>query len=104
MGVNQFTDITEKEFVELYMNVKAVAESKGYLRRVVEEKVIETEEYEADKDENATDFHGDVDWIKLFPPVKNQYRCASCYSFPITAAVEALYAQKDGVVRSFSEQ
>lgn len=46
----------------------------------------------------------DVDWTRLLPPIKNQYRCSSCYSFPITASVEALYAQKDGKIRSFSEQ
>lgn len=48
----------------------------------------------------------DVNWTHLVPTIKNQYHCAGCYSFPIIASVEALYAQNDAnkTVYSFSEQ
>jgi hypothetical protein len=100
MGVNQFTDLSHKEFAEMYLTFKAIGTEKGFLRKVRAEDV--EEEYQPEQAIDDPDLKQDVNWTHLFPPVKDQYGCSSCYSFPVTAAVEALYAKKDGKIRSFS--
>jgi len=47
-----------------------------------------------------------VDWIigGAVTPVKDQGQCGSCWSFSTTGALEGAYFNKNGVLKSFSEQ
>lgn len=95
--------MTSDEFRSLYLLVKSIGSEKGYIR-IDSSKEDQNEEDTEEIGKNMT--FPDVNYVHLLPPIKNQYHCAGCYSFPITASVEALYAQKanNGTVYALSEQ
>lgn len=88
MGINQFSALTQEEFVQQYlgtvvpverMNVQSVDEVVGI----------------------------DVDWTTqgAVTPVKNQGQCGSCWAFSATGGLEGLSKlSANGDLQSFSEQ
>nr|AGL33706.1 cathepsin L3 [Sinonovacula constricta] len=91
LGVNQFADLTHKEFLRLYT---------GHLKRNVETKAST---YMSPFNVNLPET---VDWRKhnYVTPVKNQKQCGSCWSFSTTGALEGQHAKKTGKLISLSEQ
>merc|ERR1712178_227317 len=89
VGINQFADMSSKEFKEVMLTYKA--ENKKVGNVVV-------------LDESAT--ADSVDWVSkgAVTPVKNQGQCGSCWAFSTTGSVEGAYAIKTGSLKSFSEQ
>jgi len=88
MGVNEFTDMTNEEFMATHLG-----------RRV--EAPIETA-----IDTTIINPSNDVDWRTkgIVNPIKNQGSCGSCWAFSATGAVEGFHAQKTGKLLSLAEQ
>lgn len=90
MGVNQFTDLTNKEF-------------RGNLRKrnvINHDATIVVCE--------SPNIPDNFNWVKHQPrvvtPVKNQAQCGSCWAFSTTGSVESAHAIKTGKLISLSEQ
>ena len=87
MGVNQFSALTQEEFVQQYLGT-----------------IVPTTEASV---EVADDIKvGDVDWTTqgVVTPIKNQGQCGSCWAFSATGALEALSKIGYGTLENFSEQ
>jgi C1A family cysteine protease len=90
LGINQFTDMTNQEYISY----------------------ISKKKYDLGGDicvkqpSNSGSYPASVDWLKknAVTPVKDQGQCGSCWSFSTTGAVEGIYAIKKGNLVSFSEQ
>jgi cathepsin L len=97
MGVNQFTDMTYKEFsVRLGVN-RALLYSENYPYG------IEAPRSQVD----LATLPGHVDWrdMNVISNVKDQGQCGSCWTFGTTETIEAYYAQKhNGALPVLSEQ
>merc|ERR1719502_352377 len=91
VGLNEFADMTNAEFVRK-MN--------GYNARAMPKKDLNVELFDTS---NLAD---SVDWTtkNAVTPVKNQGQCGSCWAFSTTGSTEGAYAIKTGTLKSFSEQ
>ena len=88
MGLNQFSALTQEEFVQQYLGTIVPTEA-----------IVEVEH----KDDISV---GDVDWTTqgAVTDIKNQGQCGSCWAFSATGALEGLSKLAYGALQSFSEQ
>lgn len=91
LGVNQFTDMTHKEFLDTYMGHMGVKESPNATTFLSPDNILLPDE---------------VDWRKkgYVTPVKDQGQCGSCWSFSATGSLEGQHFKKTGTLLSLSEQ
>jgi len=105
VGTTKFMDMSPEEFAANYRTLK-----------VTPEQLKESEEAtKAEAEATAEQTNGgrrlytlpySWDWRTqgVVGPVKNQGTCGGCWAFSANVNLEALYARKYGVYRSFSEQ
>jgi len=88
VGINQFADLTNEEFVQQFTGFKAMDD--------LPESAVETVGDRADS----------IDWRQMgaVTPVKNQGQCGSCWAFSTTGTIEGAYHKKTGKLVSLSEQ
>merc|ERR1712193_475036 len=89
--INEFSDLTDAEFEEMYLSGLRVPEGPSNATMYVPTN---------DAIPNA------VDWrtAGMVTPVKNQGQCGSCYSFSATGALEGAWKKAKGSLPSLSEQ
>jgi len=93
MGVNAFTDLTNKEFTDLYL---------GYIPR--------QNDYARAQNEHVAPqgqvLANELDWRTkgAVTPIKDQGQCGSCWAFSTTGSVEGANQIKSGKLTSLSEQ
>lgn len=87
MGVNQFTAMTQEEFVDTYLGT-----------------IVPTSDVIVDSNEDY--IVGDVDWVSqgAVTDIKDQGQCGSCWAFSTTGSLEGLSKLGYGKLESFSEQ
>ena len=92
VGVTKFADMTQQEFARTYLNLNFNAFA-----------LINVNPIRAKISNEAPDA---FDWRDkgVVSEVKDQGSCGSCWAFATVANLEGLYAQKKGVVKTFSEQ
>jgi len=93
MGVNEFVDMTNQEFIATHMGLKESRLLDGLPRK-------EFNLY------GRRTLPPSVDWRQhnAVTPVKNQGSCGSCWAFSTTGVVEGAVAIKTGQLNSLSEQ
>ena len=93
VGTTKFSDMTPQEFAKTYLNLNFNANAYLNLRPV---RPKQTNDAAPDE----------FDWRDkgVVADVKDQGSCGSCWSFATVANLEGLYAQKKGVIKTFSEQ
>jgi len=89
--VNQFSDLTDEEFEDIYLSGNPMAEEASNVTYHV-----------ASNDP----IPNSVDWRQqgCVTKVKNQGRCGSCYSFAATGALEGAWKKAKGRLPNLSEQ
>jgi len=94
LGINQFADLTSKEFAQMY--------AKGLKPKTIWGDVPEV------PFPNMTGqiLAASVDWVArgAVTPPKNQARCGSCWAFSTTGSVEGAYQIASGKLVSLSEE
>ena len=91
VGLNQFSDLTEEEFLAKYT---------GYTPSTENREVVE------DPRPRTQITNDNVDWRKVgaVTPIKNQGNCASAYAFSVVAAIESVWKIAGNPLDPFSEQ
>ena len=92
IGITKFADMTQQEFAKTYLNLNFNAYA-----------LINVNPVRAKITNEAPD---EFDWRDkgVVSAVKDQGSCGSCWAFATIANLEGLYAQKKGVIKTFSEQ
>ena len=90
MGINEFTDMTQEEFVQ----------------KILVNNMMDMKTIDAKKESIEVEAPTEVDWRNkgVMTPVKNQGQCGSCWSFSTTATLESSIAIAKKNLYSFSEQ
>lgn len=93
VAVNNFTDLSNKEFRAIMNGLQYVATSLKSSEMVHE-------------DEAISGLPDTVDWTTkgVVTPIKNQEDCGSCWAFSAVASIEGQHALKTGKLVSLSEQ
>lgn len=89
-----FENITYAELFNLFQVVRTIKIAKDY--RNTPPKATQADQ--------LVDLNGTINFTDYFPHVVNQFRCASCYSFPVAATVEYLYRRQKNLTLKLSEQ
>lgn len=95
LGVNQYADMTSKEFADIY--------AKG---KMWDPTSVGTEEHQHSLDVPVSELPTDLDWREknVVTPPKNQGGCGSCWAFSTAETLESHIAMKTGKLLTFAPQ
>ena len=91
-GITKFSDLTKQEFAKTYLNLNYDAMAMANFEPTYV------------KVSNAAPSSYDWRNFNRVAAVKDQGSCGSCWAFATVANLEGLYAEKKGVIKTFSEQ
>jgi len=88
VGINQFADLTNEEFVQQFTGFKAMDGLPESSVEIIGRRPAQ------------------IDWRQknAVTPVKDQGQCGSCWAFSAIGTIEGAYAKKSGLLVSLSEQ
>jgi len=92
-SINEFTDLTDEEFNELF-NLKPKTNEIMELY----EKFLDFDEMADKDDEIVIAPKGDINWLHTLPPPRRQGACGSCWAFATMGAIESAYAIKNNKI------
>ena len=104
MVAGKFADLTAAEFRY------RVGKTSGSIPRDICKNINTTKQWRFNKQDGLrairTDMPEDIDWRReqVVTPVKDQGECGSCWAFSATAAIESVYAIRNGKLVSVSAQ
>lgn len=107
IALNKFSDWTDEEFNSLFKLGSTLAPDQKLIKNEHDDLDLGQGFYRPKKKQQVegkqTNF---IDWRtrNAVTNPKDQMKCAACYAFAATAAVESAYAIKTGKLVSFSEQ
>lgn len=92
MTVNEFADLTEKEFITQYTGLLATPRSLSDVSFGTLQEALPQDD--------------EVDWVKngAVNPIKNQGQCGSCWAFSTVGTLESAYQISTGQLYSLAEQ
>ncbi|XP_042198116.1 procathepsin L-like [Callorhinchus milii] len=96
LALNHLTDLTDEEFVNMYLGIRPSEEE------IEDEETVLAEE----EVENKTQLPRSIDWRNTdrVTHVKSQKRCGACYAFSALGAIEGQLTKNGLPLTSLSEQ
>lgn len=104
LGINNFSDLTNEEFRNLYLGLKDDFDENLSLLYNSNAELVSSTDFIEENHLTEEKLNAGINYSNYFGPIKDQGICGSCYSFVSTGTIEGNYAKFIGDNLRFSEQ